>query len=87
MLDTNELINRFGYHRATIESAPKHAHVRELMLELAMILNNILPEGRDKSLALTKLQEVMHWSNSAIAMQNDVDMEHPDLPNSPSTDR
>lgn len=80
---TTELINRFGYHRATAESAPKHARVRELCLELANNLNDLLPEGRDKSLAMTALQETMHWANSAIAMENDVDIETPHLPNAP----
>lgn len=76
-----ELTNRFGYHRATAESAPKHAKVRELCLEFARELDALLPESRDKSLSLTSLQETMHWANSAIAMQNDVDTETAHLPN------
>lgn len=81
MMNSDELINRFGYHRATADSAPKHSRVREICLETATSLNEILPEGRDKALALTALQETMHWANSAIAMQNDVDTETPHLPN------
>lgn len=82
-MDTHDLINRFGYHRATADSAPKHARVREVCLEAATSLNQLLPEGRDKALAMTSLQEVMHWANSAIAMENDVDTETPHLPNAP----
>lgn len=78
-----ELQNRFGYHRATAESAPKHAQVRELMLETAEHLDRLIPDGRDKATAMTKLQEAMHWANSAIAMQNDVDTETAHLPNAP----
>lgn len=76
-----ELINRFGYHRATADSAPKHAEVREIMLDAATALDALIPDGRDKSLAMTSLQEAMHWANSAIAMENDVDLETPHLPN------
>lgn len=81
MISNEELINRFGYHRATADSAPKHARVRELFLEVANSLNVLIPDGRDKATAMTKLQEAMHWSNSAIAMENDVDTETAHLPN------
>ena len=83
MIGFAELQNRFGYHRATADSAPKHAQVRELMLNTAAVLDALLPDGRDKATAMTKLQEAMHWSNSAIAMENDVDTETPHLPNQP----
>lgn len=83
MISNEELINRFGYHRANKDSAPKHAEVRNICLSVARKLNEILPEGRDKALAFTALQETMHWANSAIAMQNDVDTETPHLPNAP----
>lgn len=82
-LGPDEIKNRFGYHRATADSAPKHNHVRQLMESTANELDLMLPDGRDKSLAFTALQETMHWANSAIAMQNDVDTQHPNLPNAP----
>lgn len=63
-----ELTNRFAYHPATADSAPKHSAVRDLHLALASELDELIPDGRDKSLALTALQESMHWANSAIAM-------------------
>jgi len=81
MMNDSELVNRFGYHRATAISAPTHARVRELCLELARSFNIILPDGRDKALTMTALQETMHWANSAIAMANDVDTETAHLPN------
>ena len=80
-LGKSEIQNRFGYHRATADSAPKHAKVRTLCENFANELDELIPEGRDKSLALTKLQEGMHWANSAIAMENDVDTETAHLPN------
>jgi len=85
MLPNEEIKNRFGYHRATAESAPQHARVRETFLNVGAWLNNNLPPGRETALALTALQEAMMWSNAAIAMQNDVDTETPHLPNAPQT--
>ncbi len=81
----NELRNRFGYHRANADSAPKHAAVRKIMLETAVNIDHLIPDGRDKSLAMTALQEAMHWANSAIAMENDVDTKTAHLPNAPQT--
>jgi hypothetical protein len=83
VIGNDEIIQRFGYHRANADSAPKHKRVRDLCMEFATSLDTLLPDGRDKSLALTKLQEVMHWANSSIAMQNDVDLETAHLPNAP----
>lgn len=81
MLSLDEIQNRFGYHRATKESAPKHNAVRQLFEKTANELDSLIPDGRDKSLAFTELQSAMHWANSAIAMENDVDTENPDQPN------
>ena len=69
-LQSAELENRFGYHAATAASAPLHDKIRKSYQALAELINDVLPEGRDKSLALTELQTSMHWANSAVAMEN-----------------
>jgi hypothetical protein len=69
------LEDRFGYHRATAETAPKHAEVRQLFYDLAKTVSELIPPGRDASLCLTELQSAMHWANSAIAMETPVDTE------------
>lgn len=67
-MDANELINRFRYHAAiTGESKEAHQRVRQLCMELAIDLNDLLPEGREKSLTMTQLESVMFWANAAIA--------------------
>ena len=45
----------------------EHGSVRAACLELAHQLNDDLPEGREKSVAITKLEEAMFWANAAIA--------------------
>lgn len=64
-----DLEQSFGFHPATTVTAPKHARVREECLLLAVWLNNFLPEGRQKSLTFTALEEVMYRANAAIAME------------------
>jgi len=66
-----DIDNRFKFHPPT-DAARKSAHetVREMCGTLAHALNEILPEGREKAVAYTKLEEVMFWSNAAIAREN-----------------
>lgn len=63
-----DLGNRFSFHPATTEEKRQaHEDVRGMCLSLAHELNERIPEGREKSLAITHLEEVMYWSNAAIA--------------------
>lgn len=69
-----DIHNRFGFHAATTaEKQAAHGSARAACLELANFLNGALPEGREKSLAITRLEEVMFWSNAAIAREADVE--------------
>lgn len=69
MSDPTELANRFAYHppqdQLTIDA---HESVRHHTGTLAQTLNALLPDSREKSLALTALQETMMWANAAIAV-------------------
>jgi hypothetical protein len=70
MLDIAELADRFTFHPATTkERQDQHASVREACATLADLLNGWVPEGREKSLALTNLEQVMFWANAGIARQ------------------
>lgn len=67
-METADLDNRFMYHPANTEQRQEaHEWIRDNCLALAHTLNRDLPEGREKSLAITKLEEVMFWSNASIA--------------------
>lgn len=63
-----DLTVRFAFHPAKDEETQMaHEKVRALCLNLAGSLNDFLPEGREKALAITQLEQVMFWSNAAIA--------------------
>jgi hypothetical protein len=67
-MDANDIENRFTYHPpATSEQVERHELVREMCGHLAHSLNTLLPDGREKSLAITHLEEVMMWGNAALA--------------------
>lgn len=67
-MEKADIDNRFRFHPASDkEKRNAHDSVRALFLELANELNDRLPEGREKKLAVTKLEEAMFWSNAALA--------------------
>lgn len=67
-MDAADLSNRFAYHKPPDEAtANLHSVVRGECLRVAAWLNDVLPEGREKSLAITHLEETMMWANAAIA--------------------
>jgi hypothetical protein len=72
-MELSDLNNRFQYHRPDEATAEKHQSVRTSVQFLANGLNELLPEGREKSLAITHLEETMFWSNAAIARSNPLD--------------
>lgn len=72
MIGHEEIEHRFGFHRATVEgdnaTLPRHRDLRLAYKEFANILDEGLPDGREKALAFTALQEASMWSHCAIAM-------------------
>lgn len=71
-MDSHDLEHRFAFHAATTEEKrDAHTSVRQACRALADFLNNKLPEGREKALAITHLEEVMLWGNAALARQKE----------------
>ena len=65
-----DIDNRFKFHPAdTAARREAHEDVRESCRSLAHHLNEVLPEGREKALAFTHLEEVMFWGNAGLARQ------------------
>lgn len=68
----DDLDARFELHAASqLTRAGDHEQVREGCRLLAHGLNDLLPDGREKALAITNLEQVMFWANAALARQTD----------------
>lgn len=63
----DELNRRFDYHPPSPEAADTHASVRWVIKDVAIYLLGLMPESREASLAITKLEEALFWANAAIA--------------------
>lgn len=63
-----DISHRFAFHPATTaEKRNDHASVRSACERAAHQVNALCPDGREKSLAITALEEAMMWANAAIA--------------------
>jgi hypothetical protein len=71
MLSRQEIENRFGFHKATVEgenaTLPLHKDLRVKFREFAEFLEYTLPDGRAKSVAFTELETASMWAHKAVA--------------------
>ena len=66
-MTTEDINNRFSYHPPDSDQIPKYANIRLGLCQAATMINLLCPEGREKALAITKLEEAMFFANAAIA--------------------
>lgn len=62
-----DLNDRFHYHAPSEEGIVRHAELSEAFTSLAVLIDDICPDGREKSLVLTKLEEGKFWASAAVA--------------------
>lgn len=68
MTDYDELAHRHAYHAPTSDSVIElHEQVRRSTYALAQWLNEVLLESREKSQALTDVDNAMLHANAAVA--------------------
>jgi len=64
----NEQIeSNFSYHSPKEGQMEKYYNIRTNAKELAYDIEELCPPSREKSLALTKLEEAVFWANASIA--------------------
>ena len=66
-MNPEDLRNRFTYHPPKAGQPEVYEQIRGKALELAELINEKAPDGREKSLAITNLEQVVFWTNAAIA--------------------
>lgn len=60
----------FTYHAPKGDQAGRYQKIREAAKSLALLMVELCPDHRERSLALTKLEEAVMWANAAIARQD-----------------
>jgi hypothetical protein len=70
-IDLDDLENRIKYHRPNADAIEAIADMRRSALAWAKAIVRDVPEGREQSLAITKIEEALFWANAGIARDAD----------------
>lgn len=62
-----DILNNFIYHAPKGDQTKRYEDLRSKAREFAMLIADSCPDSREKSLAMTKLEEAVMWANAAIA--------------------
>jgi hypothetical protein len=66
-METSDLDNRFTYHPPKPGQPNNYEDIRRNARRFAAIINAHCPDSREKSLAITSLEEAVMWANAGIA--------------------
>lgn len=58
---------RFTYHAPKGNQPEKYVEIRQKAMYFAGIITSDCPPSRERSLAITKLEEAVFWANASIA--------------------
>jgi len=63
----HEIDNNFRYHAPKDDQPKRYEALRGKAKELAELINELCPDSREKSIAITNLEQCSMWSNASIA--------------------
>lgn len=69
MIDAKEIEKRFTHHAPDLERALTHGDIRQMYRDFANEIVAMMPDGREKSLAFTALEESSFWAHAAVARE------------------
>ena len=67
-MNNEQIDNTFTYHKPFGNQPQRYAQIRVDAKVLAHTIQDCCPESREKSLALTNLQQAVMWANASIAI-------------------
>ena len=62
-----QIENAFTYHAPKGDQPGRYEEIRNEAKNLAHLIDGLCHNSREKSLALTKLEEAVMWANASIA--------------------
>lgn len=67
-MNNEQIDNIFTYHAPFGTQQSRYVQIRDAAKALAHLINDACPESREKSLALTNLQQSVQMANASIAI-------------------
>jgi hypothetical protein len=68
MMTEDQIKDIFTYHKPKNDQQERYQELREMAKTFALYINHNCPESREKSLAITNLQQAVMWANASIAI-------------------
>ncbi len=62
-----QIENNLKYHSPKEGQPEKYTAIREKAKELAYLIDEVCPNSREKSVAVTNLETAVMWANASIA--------------------
>lgn len=62
-----QIENNFVYHAPKGDQQVRYVKLREEAKKLAHLINELVPDSREKSVAITQLEQSIFWANAGIA--------------------
>lgn len=67
MLTSEEIQNRVHYHAPSEEGKLKHERLSIAFDTIMHTIEMVVPDGREKSIVFTKLEEAKMWASAGVA--------------------
>jgi len=61
----------FTYHKPFGTQPVRYMEIRQQAKELALAIEQCCPDSRERSVALTNLQQTVMWANASIAINEE----------------
>lgn len=66
-LPPSDLALRFRYYPPNAEQSARYRQLREKAYEMALLISDLCPDSRERSHAITQLEDALMWANASIA--------------------
>jgi hypothetical protein len=67
MSKKDQIENAFTYHPPKGDQPERYARLRDAAKEFAFLIDECVPDSREKSVAMTNLEQVVMWANAGIS--------------------
>lgn len=62
-----QIEHNFTYHPPKPEDAEKYKELRNAAKDFAYLISDLCPDCRERSLAMTNVEQAVFWANASIA--------------------
>lgn len=66
-MSRDSIENNFVYHAPKADQLVRYESLRKMGKAMAIMIEDMCPESRERSLAITNLEQSVMWANAAIA--------------------